>query len=122
MFSIARNYSKKVLNMFSIARNQIRKVSDISKKDSGIPDTLSVTMAFFAGIGMFVSDKHEELHSRKHDDIGLILTIFNCIIGGNIGAACGFVVWTDAIKCINSINRNLTYCFTTLLYIFLLKE
>jgi hypothetical protein len=25
---------------------------------------------------------------------------------------------TDAIKCINSINRNLTYCFTTLLYIF----
>jgi hypothetical protein len=33
-----------------------------------------------------------------------------------------FISTTDAIKCINSINRNLTYCFTTLLYIFLLRE
>ena len=32
------------------------------------------------------------------------------------GYMCG---GSDAIRCINSINRNLTYCFSTLLYTFL---
>lgn len=94
MFSIARNQSKKVLNTFSIARNQIRKVSDVPKKGSSMPDTLSVSIYIFAGVGMAVGGIHEELHCREHDNMELMPAILNCLIGGNIGAACGFVVWT----------------------------